>query len=458
MENDQNSVVMECQIWNDDNEDGLFNYKADESERNYLKLIKNIENFFVIITKNNEIKCIINHKEFNPNEKDVISFRMRKSFKSYKYEMINPILEHKINISEINKHFLNDKIWYSVKSLENNDKGNNQNYYLNKNDIIKLGRRKFIVLKRHFSVREEKNKIKDDNFYKNNNISYISSINKNSKPIFNIDIKVNQYKISKNKNYEKVNEDESKNETLIESRNKDKFFARREIRNETNNENGNKNKFINKSGNKNETINERENKNIYDNCSLCFKLNSDEENPLIRLCNCNKYIHYKCLKEQLAKKIEEKENIKNTVKKYIIQKFNCEICLKPYQFRFRIPEFNRIYKLIDLTLPKEKNYICLESLDYIKDNNNIKTFYVVQLNDEKITIGRKFNNDIIVNDISISKEHAILKYYKNNGNLFLENKKGKFGTLVLVRGNIKLKGKTCLQIGKANFSIEVKEN
>ena len=40
----------------------------------------------------------------------------------------------------------------------------------------------------------------------------------------------------------------------------------------------------------------------------------------------------------------------------------------------------------------------------------------------------------------------------------MENKNGKFGTLVLVRGNIKLKGKTCLQIGKANFSIEVKEN
>ena len=152
MENVQNFIVMECQIWNDDNEDGLFNYNSDESERNYLKLIKNIENFFVIITKNNEIKCIINHKELNPNEKDAILFRMRKSFKNYNYEMINPILEHKINISEINKHFLNDKIWYSVKSLENNDEGNNQNYYLNKNDIIKLGRRKFIVLKRHFSV------------------------------------------------------------------------------------------------------------------------------------------------------------------------------------------------------------------------------------------------------------------------------------------------------------------
>ena len=178
----------------------------------------------------------------------------------------------------------------------------------------------------------------------------------------------------------------------------------------------------------------------------CFEFNSDEENPLICLWNCNKYIHYKCLKKKLSENIEEKENIKSILKKYIIQKFNCEICLKPYQFRFRIPEFNRIYNLIDLILPKEKDYICIESLDYIKNNNNIKTFYVVKLNDEEITIGRKFNNDIIDNDASISREHYVLIYNKYNGNLFLENKNGKFGTLVLVRGNIKIKEKTFFQI------------
>ena len=455
MENGQNFAVMECQIWNDDNDDELFNYNSDESEKKYFKIQQNNKNFFVIINKNNEIKWIIDLKEFNSDEMDAILFRMRKSFKSYNYEMINPILENKINISGINKNFLNNKIWFSVKS-KNNLEGNIQNYRLNKNDIIKLGRKKYNVLELYFSVREEKDKINDDNFDQNNNISYISSINKNSKPIFNIDIKVNQYKINKNEKYEKINENENKNETLPESKDKVKFITGREIKNETNNESGNKNKFINKNGNKNETINERKNKNNYDNCLKCFEFNSDEENPLIRLCNCKKYIHYKCLKEKLAGKIEEKENIKSTVKKYIIQKFNCEICLKPYQFRFRIPEFNRIYNLIDLILPKERDYICLESLDYIKDNNNIKTFYVVKLNDEEITIGRKFNNDIIDNDVSISREHAVLIYNKYNGNLFLENKSGKFGTLVLVRGNIKKKEKTFFQIGKANFSIEVK--
>ena len=454
MENGQNFAVMECQIWNDDNDDELFKYNSDELEKKYFKLQQNNKNFFVIINKNNEIKWIIDLKEFNSDEMDAILFRMRKSFKSYNYEMINPILENKININGINKNFLNNKIQFSVKST-NNLEGNIQNYRLNKNDIIKLGRKKYNVLELNFSVREEKFKINDDNFDENNNISYISSINKNSKPIFNIDIKVNQYKINKNEKYEKINENENKNETLPESKDKAKFITGRNIRNKANNESGNKNTFINKNENKNETINERK-KNNYDICLKCFEFISDEENPLIRLCNCKKYIHYKFLKEKLAEKIEEKENIKSTVKKYIFQKFNCEICLKPYQFRFRIPEFNRIYNLIDLILPKEKDYICLESLDYIKDNNNIKTFYVAKLNDEEITIGRKFYNDIIDNDVSISREHAVLKFKKFNGNLLLENKNGKFGTLVLVRGNIKIKEKTFFQIGKANFSIEVK--
>jgi pSer/pThr/pTyr-binding forkhead associated (FHA) protein len=109
-----------------------------------------------------------------------------------------------------------------------------------------------------------------------------------------------------------------------------------------------------------------------------------------------------------------------------------------------------------LTLPEEIDYIYLESLDYIKDNNNIKMVHIVQLIDEEITIGRKDNNDIIINDISISREHALLRYDKNNGNLFLEDKNGKFGTLVLVRGNIKItEEKTYFQIGKTY--MEVKE-
>jgi len=129
------------------------------------------------------------------------------------------------------------------------------------------------------------------------------------------------------------------------------------------------------------------------------------------------------------------------------------MCLKPYQLRFRIPELGKAYELIDL--PKENDYICLESVDYI-NNNNIKIMNIVQLKDQEIYMGRDINNDIIDNDIYVSREHALLKYNKNNKSLFLENKNGRYGTLVLARGNIKIREeKTYFQILNTHISIEI---
>ena len=76
------------------------------------------------------------------------------------------------------------------------------------------------------------------------------------------------------------------------------------------------------------------------------------------------------------------------LKHLFVINFNCEVCFSPYLLRFRIPEFNKIYELIDLTRPSELDYIILESLDYIKDNANLKTVHIVKLNEDEIHIGR----------------------------------------------------------------------
>ena len=154
-------------------------------------------------------------------------------------------------------------------------------------------------------------------------------------------------------------------------------------------------------------------------------------------------------------KIKKTENSKNNIKTYSYSKLNCDTCSKPYQLRFRIPELYKTYELIDL--PKEKDYIFLESLDNIKSNNNNKIFHIVQLNDKgEVHIGRNKCNDIIDDDLSVSREHALIKYNKYNKSLFLENKNGKFGTLVLVRGNIKIREeKTYFQILNTHISMEL---
>jgi len=48
--------------------------------------------------------------------------------------------------------------------------------------------------------------------------------------------------------------------------------------------------------------------------------------------------------------------------------------------------------LIDYTRPKDKNYIILESLNQLKDNNNYKSIQVVSIEEnEKIIMVSKFS-------------------------------------------------------------------
>ena len=433
---------------------------------------------FLIKSKDSTIKSIKNHKDFNPDEGDKMLFRLRKSFKTNDYEAINPINENKIYKSEFSDNNLDEKIWYPAKSQKYHDEGNNQNYNLIENDIIKIGQKKYSVFKKHCPLEEKKSSIINDDNY-NNNIDNIISINKKSKPILNFDIKSDQYIINNNKNIEKEGEI---NRQQIKCSNEDKKdfrlcisedfgiinFNQKRSEKRVFTENENKNEIIYESEGKKETSNRSENRAItekeneneyeyeYNKCRICFDSYSDKNNPLIYLCNCHNYIHYECLKEYLKSKIIISENLKKTVTTYRCEKFNCDICDKPYYLRFRIPEFDKTYELIDLTLPEETDYICLESLDYIKDNNNIKTLHIVKLKDQEITIGRQESNDIIDYDISESTDYAVLRYNKSNGNLFLENKSEKFDTLVLVRGNVKItEEKAFFQIGNTKLSLKL---
>ena len=501
---DEKFVSMEIQIWNNKDSNGMFLYNNNltEYKKVYFNFDKNEKDCFLIKTIDNYIQILKENKNFKEGKGDIL-FRIRRGLKKINYEVINPILEQKIFSNEYNydyNYFLNDKIWLSVTSLSYIG-GNRLNYNLNENDIIKLGKQKFIIAKIHFAYDNGKENIIDENFYQNNNISYVSIINKKSKSIFNIDIKPNRSKIRNNKNIniEKLNGEninavmeinikESKNiNQNSNGTSKDTNYNSLNIQNTINNLDNNistnnaltsqnngknvKNNYQKSSaaistngyssnaqkeiGNENESSdNESDGENENEKCWLCLNSNCDEDNPLICLCNCHNFIHYECLKMYLNSKIIVTINNKNTVTTYTCDKFNCDMCLKPYQLRFRIPELNKTYELINLNLPEEVDYICLESLNYIKNNNNIKIVHIVQLMDEKITIGRNNYNDIISNDNSVSRDHAVLKYNKYNKSLFLENTNGRYGTLVLVRGNIKItEEKTYFQILNTHISM-----
>ena len=85
----------------------------------------------------------------------------------------------------------------------------------------------------------------------------------------------------------------------------------------------------------------------------------------------------------------------------------------------------------------------------MKENCNIKSIHVIKLTGENITIGRGHESDVRINDISVSRSHACLKYDIQSGRLLLRDLKSKFGTLVLIKKPLIIKErKIHLQIGR----------
>ena len=403
-----NPIKLEIQIKNDQNEEfqGLFYFNS-----NKLFTIKSVfdENNYYGIKKGR--KGIIFSKESQKNCQDIL-FRIRKSIKKSCYEIINPTI--KCNQLEKNDDYvknLDNKFWFVIKSNKHRSGQNYEDYILQENDIIKLGLTKYEVIKIKI------NKY-DANIMNSRNNNYnINEINRKAGPLFKIDIKREQFKMPQ------------------------EFLRNKYL------------KSIEYSDGYEEENNEDE------MCWICFdSCLATKDNPKINLCKCtNKFVHYLCLKEYLRTKIIIHENNKHTVFTYICKKFNCDVCLAPYPTRFKIKELNKIFYLIDLNLPEEFDYMILESLDYIKDRDNIKKIHVIQLLDDEIYIGRNSRNDIIEDNLTVSRNHAVLRYNKYRCEVILENKSQTYGTLVLVKGNIKMKNEEInLQIGNSLISARIK--
>ena len=299
---------------------------------------------------------------------------------------------------------LNNKMWL-IQKFQDNDTNTfpyeieNKPYYLKENDIIKFGEIKYEII--------------NLNIISENNIS-----KSNVKSIFTLK-KIN---ISVNENNEKE-----------------------DINNED---------YDNKEDNESDYNQEKD-------CRICYNPECTKENPLFKMCNCNTYIHVNCLKKFLNDNKNKHLNENEKVISYKFDNFGCEVCLKPYPLNF-IVNYNgetRNFCLVDgLNRPENTNYMILESLTRIKHKKNIKNIFVVELIDSEITVGKMEDNDIIINDDTISRYHAIFKYDKNNGNISIINK-GRYGTSILIKNNVKLNigEKIYLQIGRTYIEAEVKE-
>ena len=143
-------IQLDIKTWKNES-NGTFNYKDNYTSH---KRFKNGSSFF-IFRKN--INCIEMEESqiLDDNENCDLLFRIRKSSKvDNKYEIINPIPKN-MKRNEYNINQLNNALWYIINYGENK----NDSYTLNENDILKIGHKKYEVIKLN---------IHNENDYQNN--------------------------------------------------------------------------------------------------------------------------------------------------------------------------------------------------------------------------------------------------------------------------------------------------
>ena len=265
----QHILCLSTRTWIRDSH-GLYDYESIQTKN--LNLI--IGDSIKITRLKNDIKTSPIDKKIQNDEELILNIKYQPNNDTYKIE--NPVKTF-MQTTEENISNLSNKIWYVLKSEEINNQNLqkvnniNEDYYLCKNDIIKLGRVKYSL--NQISITENLNIININSQY--NNYSYnIENINNYTEPVFNF------ISIIKNE----INENNEENLCKI-------CYS---------NDNNENNPLIHLC-----------------NCSGGIK-----------------FAHYFCIKKWMETKLIIKENEKKTVKSYNIKSFNCEICKTPYPCKF----------------------------------------------------------------------------------------------------------------------------
>ena len=387
----ENFVLSLCtKTWVRDSH-GLYDYESNQTKNLNAVLAESI----YIARKKHDIKTLNNVNDLVPEEEELLFNVINNSTDEFILENRVPI---RVQPTEKNINDLSNKIWYVLKNdpLQSNQSNQtvtntNDDYYLCKNDVIKLGRVKYSL--NEINIPSRQNNI-DIALPSHDPSKYdIDSLNINTEPVFDF-----IFQAKDSSEYNNLPEDEKI-------------------------------------------------------CKICYsEENEKDKNPLVHLCNCSgglRFSHFECIKKWMETKLSIKENEKKTVKSYNIKSFNCEICKTPYPFKFKLNGIEKPFELIDLQKPTDCNYIILESLNQMKENCNIKSIHVIQLNGEELIIGRGHDSDVRIHDISVSRNHAKIKYNLDEGTLLLRDLKSKFGTLILIKNPLKIKEKKIhLQIGR----------
>jgi hypothetical protein len=103
-------------------------------------------------------------------------------------------------------------------------------------------------------------------------------------------------------------------------------------------------------------------------------------------------------------------------------------------------------------------YIILESLKNNRNSARVVHTLTSTYQQSEYNLGRGHEADVrVINDISVSRKHMNISY--KNGNFVLTDLKSKFGTLVLVKGDLSIKSneQKAIQVGRSVMNFAQKE-
>jgi hypothetical protein len=113
------------------------------------------------------------------------------------------------------------------------------------------------------------------------------------------------------------------------------------------------------------------------------------------------------------------------------------------------------HSLLNYIVPEGQNYIILQSLNSIKENEYPLSIHILMfIDDSAYILGRGNDSDVKISDISVSRSHA--KIYLKDKNFYLEDMGSKFGTLVLAKERVEVgEANKVVQIGRSLITVHV---
>lgn len=189
-------------------------------------------------------------------------------------------------------------------------------------------------------------------------------------------------------------------------------------------------------------------------CRICLLENATEDDPLIAPCQCKgtiEHVHLKCIQQWTKDRVRQTRSNGS----YFYRPLSCELCRAQYASHARFSGLTLLglgtsgcLPVVELP-PVKPPFVVLENIS--RDDQG---HHVISLADEKLAkIGRGHSSDIRIDDVSISRWHASIRF--SDGEFLLEDNASKFGTSIPVK-RLQLLGTddtTLIQVGRTVLSL-----